>query len=272
MDVAQPNTHQSAELQLLANINLFLRNLGVEAAEQLSAMLLSNPDHTIRELHRFVRRVQVEIDPLHVKPFDSVWHITDFFLKDLSVDMLLKEAETTADEMCDTMNAFVSSQRDYVNASNRNEFIVPHRAGAARVDAAKLDRETRMRLNVVHNFSGPLERSTFGPAHDTNEMENIGMSNVSDALDKRIGALECHLGLATGLHADSFQRLKQLEDRVCEIEHTLPAFAAFKFNQQSTETPHTSLLENQQHKPTETKQSAKSIQRQRIDDVSLIAK
>ncbi|KAH6567256.1 hypothetical protein BASA50_000913 [Batrachochytrium salamandrivorans] len=249
MDVAQPNTHQSAELQLLANINLFLRNLGVEAAEQLSAMLLSNPDHTIRELHRFVRRVQ-----------------------DLSVDMLLKEAETTADEMCDTMNAFVSSQRDYVNASNRNEFIVPHRAGAARVDAAKLDRETRMRLNVVHNFSGPLERSTFGPAHDTNEMENIGMSNVSDALDKRIGALECHLGLATGLHADSFQRLKQLEDRVCEIEHTLPAFAAFKFNQQSTETPHTSLLENQQHKPTETKQSAKSIQRQRIDDVSLIAK
>ncbi|XJO74722.1 hypothetical protein BDV3_005500 [Batrachochytrium dendrobatidis] len=201
------------DLQILANIGLFLRNIGM-CEESFSEAFRLNPQHTAQELHRLVQKIQ-----------------------ELATNLIPKESETSSLELEAEMASFLKSQQEFVNTSNKDEFLVSKKTGAARVDALKIDRETQMKRNVVHNFAGPLERSTLGQSAENMNMADLDASRISTAMNERIGLLETHLGLCTGPSAETSQRLKRLEDRICQIEDCFPSFAAFKFNQQ-----HTSIL------------------------------
>ncbi|KAI8929014.1 hypothetical protein BC831DRAFT_47688 [Entophlyctis helioformis] len=205
------------ERDLVGHLSIFLRNVGVEADESLTAAFASRPQLVVQELRRFSRAAAPLIASLAVVADTSV--------------------ETSPAIMDDAMSQFLHKHRKGIDESNIDEFttIGTKRAGSARVDATALDRKRQMRLNVVHNTSGPLERSTFGhSASDDPTVSGQALSMPGSGLYERVRHLEHHLGIPTSTAGDLYQRVKQLEDRIVQIEDDMPTFAAFEFSQPET--------------------------------------
>ncbi|KAL2915677.1 hypothetical protein HK105_204862 [Polyrhizophydium stewartii] len=99
------------------------------------------------------------------------------------------------------MRDFIQHQQRMIDQSNRDEFTVgaAKRAGAARIDAKELDLGTRMQLNVAHNTSGPLERSTVVADASSLPKQSLTKADAEAGLVQRVRGLESHLGLASGL-------------------------------------------------------------------------
>ncbi|KAK6097228.1 hypothetical protein MT418_002854 [Batrachochytrium dendrobatidis] len=88
------------DLQILANIGLFLRNIGM-CEESFSEAFRLNPQHTAQELHRLVQKIQ-----------------------ELATNLIPKESETSSLELEAEMASFLKSQQEFVNTSNKDEFLV----------------------------------------------------------------------------------------------------------------------------------------------------
>ncbi|TPX68932.1 hypothetical protein SpCBS45565_g02814 [Spizellomyces sp. 'palustris'] len=149
-------------------------------------------------------------------------------------------------EMDKRIQNFIETKRAQINASNRKEFLKPKAAEegtCARVDAAQLNRTVQMKLDVVHNQSGPLERSTHrDPAGKRPAKYDDTSSRPLDGIEERIKNVQEHLNVefVSRTPLDAYQRIKALEDRLQQLEADYPAWAAFFFNQpnrQSHEHP-----------------------------------
>ncbi|KAI9090460.1 hypothetical protein DFS34DRAFT_585165, partial [Phlyctochytrium arcticum] len=102
----------------------------------------------------------------------------------------------------------------------------------ARVDAVQINRVVQMKLDVVHNFSGPLDRSTSAN-HSNPNSEATRQLDVQDGLEERIQNLQKHINVdfATPSPLTAIQRVKALEDRLIQLEEAFPMWAAFHFSQ-----------------------------------------
>ncbi|KNC99007.1 uncharacterized protein SPPG_05957 [Spizellomyces punctatus DAOM BR117] len=140
-------------------------------------------------------------------------------------------------EMDKRIQNFIETKRAQINASNRKEFLRPkasEEGTCARVDAAQLNRTVQMKLDVVHNLSGPLERSTHrDPAGKRPAKYEDTSSRPLDGIEERIKNVQEHLNVefVSRTPLDAYQRIKALEDRLQQLEADYPAWAAFFFNQ-----------------------------------------
>ena len=87
-------------------------------------------------------------------------------------------------QMKSKVNAFIQESKSNTNKSNQMEFTqLNEQEDCARTNAADINRNIQMKLNVVHNESGPLDRST------------TGLVKVSEGIEERIKNMEDHLNL-----------------------------------------------------------------------------
>ncbi|KAJ3169923.1 hypothetical protein HDU88_000565 [Geranomyces variabilis] len=164
------------------------------------------------------------------------------------------------------IEAFISAKRAQIDASNQREFLRPRTlaevlsiflsfgppplliastdANCARVDAVQLNRTVQMKLDIVHNESGPLERSTTRTeaVHGEGKQRGGRASSMPatcancaflDGIEDRLGNIQEHLNVSfvSRNHVDALTRIKALEDKINELEGAHPAWAAFHFKQ-----------------------------------------
>ncbi|KAJ3132319.1 hypothetical protein HDU90_007380 [Geranomyces variabilis] len=146
------------------------------------------------------------------------------------------------------IEAFISAKRAQIDASNQREFLRPRTlaedANCARVDAVQLNRTVQMKLDIVHNESGPLERSTTRTeAVHGEEKQRGGRASPMPAtcancaflngIEDRLGNIQEHLNVSfvSRDHVHALTRIRALEDKINELEGAHPAWAAFHFKQ-----------------------------------------
>ncbi|KAJ3150711.1 hypothetical protein HDU86_006328 [Geranomyces michiganensis] len=147
------------------------------------------------------------------------------------------------------IEAFITAKRAQIDASNQREFLRPRRspedANCARVDAVQLNRTVQMKLDIAHNESGPLERSTTraaeaGPEEERGRQRGNALSVTAcancaflDGIEERLGNIQEHLNVSfvSRNRVDVFTRIKALEDKIVQLEEDHPAWAAFYFKQ-----------------------------------------
>ncbi|KAI8912326.1 hypothetical protein DFJ77DRAFT_441346 [Powellomyces hirtus] len=142
-----------------------------------------------------------------------------------------------------TFTALIDIKRAQINASNKREFLRPKQSeqdsACARVDAAQLNRTVQMKLDVVHNKSGPLERSTQrdGEGSAASAPTDHPTSLHLEGIEERISNVQEHLNVSfvSRTPLDAFTRIKALEDKIIQLEEDHPAWAAFHFNQPNRE-------------------------------------
>ncbi|RKO84969.1 hypothetical protein BDK51DRAFT_30180, partial [Blyttiomyces helicus] len=101
------------------------------------------------------------------------------------------------------MSAFVQEKRLKIDSSNRNEFLKPRAPDSvdpscARVDAIPLNRKVQMKLDIVHNESGPLERSLHrdeGQTGGRGEGAKNGEAAAHLSTSARLKEIEKHLNI-----------------------------------------------------------------------------
>ncbi|KAI8818572.1 uncharacterized protein EV422DRAFT_172464 [Fimicolochytrium jonesii] len=145
-------------------------------------------------------------------------------------------------EMNRKIETFINNKRAQIDASNQREFLQrenPEDANSsARTDAAQLNRTVQMKLDVVHNQSGPLERSTHRN-HPVGGGTTESQSSVPlQGLKERIRNVQEHLNVTflSSTPLDPFTRIKALEDKIIDLETNFPAWSAFHFNQPNSES------------------------------------
>jgi hypothetical protein len=155
------------------------------------------------------------------------------------------------------LKALIASKRAAINASNQVEFTTG--AGlSARTDARDLSRDIQMKLDVVINESGPLQRSTRVPAQTASggvqdqdqghgracPPATLGPSpgpapGPNPGVEERLANLGAHLSVhfSSPLPIPVWRRLKALEDRLIQLEREYPPWAAFHFHQPARTDP-----------------------------------
>lgn len=154
------------------------------------------------------------------------------------------------------MANFITSKRADINESNRAEFL-DHSAlneisgeGAARTATTKIDRAQQMKVSVVDNHEGPRSQLTTP-------------NSLPPAVEERLRNLETYMEIPTGRFGqedrrpsiqfptlccvlvksvpnDIYQRLKQIEDKLLQIEQD--PFVYFNLERNRVLYPHVSRL------------------------------
>ncbi|TPX59999.1 hypothetical protein PhCBS80983_g02056 [Powellomyces hirtus] len=159
------------------------------------------------------------------------------------LDPSLVHINLTKSEVDAKIATFIDIKRAQINASNKREFLRPKQSeqdsACARVDAAQLNRTVQMKLDVVHNKSGPLERSTQrdGEGSAASAPTDHPTSLHLEGIEERISNVQEHLNVSfvSRTPLDAFTRIKALEDKIIQLEEDHPAWAAFHFNQPNRE-------------------------------------
>ncbi|KAJ3296519.1 hypothetical protein HK104_001526 [Borealophlyctis nickersoniae] len=187
--------------------------------------------------------------------------------KHVKIDPELVQTCVNKSEINHRIESFIQSKRTEIDNSNRNEFVKPRggdsgiffslkkplclettaelyqnaflntESTCARTDAADLNRTIQMKLDVVHNESGPLERSTHRTSSAPATSKNADSSTVPAGVEERLRNVQRHLNveLISPVPLDVYSRLQALENKIMQMEADFPAWAAFHLNQPKRE-------------------------------------
>ncbi|KAJ3033385.1 hypothetical protein HK097_004861, partial [Rhizophlyctis rosea] len=245
-----------AAQDLLTAISDFLRKLGVDLPSQPQLPTPLPHDLTVSQ-HAFVttvRDIAKQYKLLDLAPelgrkrkFDDLEPPTDNqAAKPVRLEPGLVQMTGSKSEVTEKIDTFIQTKRGKIDESNRQEFTKPRfeDTTCARIDAADLNRTIQMKLNVVHNVSGPLERSTHRDASSNGVTTRKGDSGVPFGVEERLKNVQRHLNVefVSATPLPIYTRLKALEDRLIQLEEYSPAWAAFHFDQPNRETSDNSVL------------------------------
>ncbi|CAG8752171.1 1599_t:CDS:10, partial [Cetraspora pellucida] len=160
------------------------------------------------------------------------------------MDPQIVQIKATNSEIEQKIDSFIDHKKSEINDSNRTEFLRKSSnpediISCARSDAAEINRNIQMKLDVVNNEDGPLARSTFSSAHQRNETNKISPAYLSSGVEERIQNIEKHLNvqIVTPVPLEVYTRIKLLEDRIMQLEREYPPWAALNFNQPNRQLP-----------------------------------
>ncbi|KAF0461423.1 map3k12-binding inhibitory protein 1 isoform x2 [Gigaspora margarita] len=160
------------------------------------------------------------------------------------MDPQIVQIKATNSEIEQKIDAFINHKKSEINDSNRTEFLRKSSnpediISCARSDAAEINRNIQMKLDVVNNEDGPLARSTFSSSHQRNEGNKTSTTYLSSGVEERIQNIEKHLNvqIVTPVPLDVYTRIKILEDKIIQLEREYPPWAALNFNQPNRQLP-----------------------------------
>ncbi|KAI9294150.1 hypothetical protein K502DRAFT_366093 [Neoconidiobolus thromboides FSU 785] len=151
-------------------------------------------------------------------------------------------------EVNNRIETFIQHKRKRVDQSNREEFLESSKTylnekgfevSCARTDAAKINRNLQMRVDVVVNKDGPLKQTV----NKETTIEVNGNRNKSINLIERIENLEEHLNLKyqgsnkNGNNWNLIDRIMAVELKIMELERQLPTWSALNFKQPNRKFP-----------------------------------
>ncbi|RIA89302.1 hypothetical protein C1645_738746 [Glomus cerebriforme] len=169
------------------------------------------------------------------------------------VQMLMNPQEaqirTTNSELEQRIDNFIQLKKSEINDSNRAEFLRKStnpldpndEQSCARSDAAEINRNIQMKLDVVNNEDGPLARSTFtSTSHNRNDANKRSLAELPRGVEERFQNIEKHLKVetVTPVPLSVYERLKVLEDKIIQLERDYPPWSAIHFNQPNRQFPH----------------------------------
>jgi len=129
------------------------------------------------------------------------------------------------------INSYIQKKKSENNESNKKEFIDPNKYKkemCSRTCPAKINRNQQLKLNIIKNEVGPLDRSV---ADNKEKGSSSRVSADDNGLTERINNIKEHLNIVTPLPAKMYERVKILEDKIMEIERDFPTWASIHFNQ-----------------------------------------
>ncbi|GBB98026.1 hypothetical protein RclHR1_03120011 [Rhizophagus clarus] len=174
------------------------------------------------------------------------------------VQMLMNPQEvqirTTNSELEQRIDNFIQLKKSEINNSNRAEFLRKStnpldpndEQSCARSDAAEINRNIQMKLEVVNNEDGSLARSTFtSTIHNRNDVNKRSLAELPRGVEERFQNIEKHLGVVTPVPLSVYERLKALEDKIMQLERDYPTWSAIHFNQPNRQysTPVTTMAQ-----------------------------
>jgi hypothetical protein len=214
--------------------------------------------------------LQNEMDAIYssIKPEDQR-EITKIFVQDIlhckskefyKRKLILKEdrretkSHKKANEMEAKINSYIQKKKFENNESNKKEFIDQvkyKKEECSRTCPMKINRNQQLKLNIIKNEVGPLDRSVADSNNNNNNNKNNSSSNnhnnngdkekdrskrrkINDndnGLNERINNIKEHLNIVTPLPPKLYERVKVLEDKIIKIEHDYPTWASVHFNQ-----------------------------------------
>ncbi|CAG8435773.1 10320_t:CDS:2 [Funneliformis caledonium] len=168
------------------------------------------------------------------------------------VQMLMSSQEvqirTTNSELEQRIDNFIQLKKSEINDSNRAEFLKKSnnpldpndKQSCARSDAAEINRNIQMKLDVVNNEDGPLARSTFNSVnHNRSDPDKKSLAELPRGVEDRLQNIEKHLNIeiVTPIPLSVYERLKILENKIMQLERDYPPWSAIHFNQPNRQFP-----------------------------------
>ncbi|CAI2177586.1 19780_t:CDS:2 [Funneliformis geosporum] len=168
------------------------------------------------------------------------------------VQLLMSSQEvqirTTNSELEQRIDNFIQLKKSEINDSNRAEFLKKSdnpldpndKQSCARSDAAEINRNIQMKLDVVNNEDGPLARSTFTSAnHNRSDLDKKSLADLPRGIEDRLQNIEKHLNIeiVTSIPFSVYERLKVLENKIMQLERDYPPWSAIHFNQPNRQFP-----------------------------------
>ncbi|CAG8561570.1 8513_t:CDS:2 [Rhizophagus irregularis] len=150
------------------------------------------------------------------------------------------QIRTTNSELEQRIDNFIQLKKSEINNSNRAEFLRKStnpldpndEQSCARSDAAEINRNIQMKLDVVNYEDGPLARSTFTSTnHNRSDSIKRSLAELPRGVEERFQNIEKHLDIVTPVPLSVYERLKALEDKIMQLERDYPTWSAIHFNQ-----------------------------------------
>ncbi|KAF9577830.1 hypothetical protein BGW38_006713, partial [Lunasporangiospora selenospora] len=215
---------------------------------------ISLDENTITATHGTASKRQSQSD-LDVSDTDFPEGFNDVKRRRVEESLDRIEVNATRDVIQEKMAQFISSKREQINESNRQEFVKARGPssttitagateveddsmdtaaesldddGCARVDARKLNRTIQMKLETVKNEALTKTNPRTHPQADQNSM--LG---TNSALDERLKNIQLHLNLrfAATPACTLTERIRIIEDVIIQLEQDYPLWSALHFNQ-----------------------------------------
>ncbi|KAG9301937.1 hypothetical protein G9A89_020981 [Geosiphon pyriformis] len=166
------------------------------------------------------------------------------------IDAQQVQIRATHSEIVQRIEEFAQFKKSEINNSNRAEFLRKSQdpndnesSSCARTEAAEINRNIQMKLEIVNNEDGPLARSTFNLSCQQNYANSVDSNqNISDlpiGVEERLSNIQDHLNLRiiSPIPLNVYERLRVLEDKIMELERDYPPWAALHFNQPNRQGP-----------------------------------
>ncbi|ORX41518.1 hypothetical protein BCR36DRAFT_180491 [Piromyces finnis] len=142
-----------------------------------------------------------------------------------------------SNEMETKINTYIHKKKTENNESNKKEFIDQNKYKkemCSRTCPARINRNQQLKLNIIKNEVGPLDRSVTDNDNDNKngKSKSKDSQNIdNNGLSERINNIKEHLNIVTPLPPKMYERIKVLEDKIMKIEREFPTWATIHFNQ-----------------------------------------